>query len=237
MASFLTLFINFNVSASSPSYTCLNGSGLIKFYVPYYLTFHFYKAKDQTSTDVVQYKNEFQYVVIQNFSQSNKMNTFTDLYYLDNWFGWMPFYTKGKLARAKNTDISFWAQYEDGAAVVKAYGPGNFSINMLTSNIRGFSWDEEFTFPQYDPNWKLTRLSTGIIIQNDSSRTIDVYATLWEVNKWRLARDGAFYIIGIVIYFVILILMLSAGVNNWKAIVGYTIGFVVLLKSLGWVWL
>jgi hypothetical protein len=228
---------DFNVSAYAPSYLCVNVSGMIKFRTPFYLTFHFYKAKDATDMDVEEYKNEFQFIVLQNYTQVNQMNTFADLHYLDTWFGWMPFYTKGKIGRKVNTDVSFWSEYENGQAIIKLYETGNYSINMLTSNVHGLEWSKEFIFPQFDPDWNLQRLQTGLIISNTSSKTVNVYATLWEINKMRLVRDYAFWIVALVIYCGLMFLLISSGVGSWQAYIGFTIIYYLILKMIGWVFL
>jgi len=213
--------------------------GVMRWRVPFYVTVRFWKADIEnkssawTSTEVSAYKNDFQYVYMQFANSSASLNPLKDVSYLDSWFGWVPFY-KPVFSEDLDTTLSFWAPYSDGSALVKLYEAGNYTLGIITFGLKGFSWDYEFVYPQFNNEKyksKIIKDLDPVSISEETNSTLDVYISMWEINKYNVIMNLVYNIVIIVVAVVIFVVCANFG-GAKIGILGAT-AFITVMKLLG----
>lgn len=213
----------------------LMANGTMRWRIPFYETINFWQADNYTDTSVKQYKNEFQYVYMQ-FANNTGVNPLPDASYLDSWFnGWLPFY-HNSFTNSSTLDrkLSFWSNYTNGEARVKLYEAGNYTIGIVSMGIMAPLWTEEFIYPQYATkkySSKILNDNNPVNIGTESNATLDVYVSMWEVNKFNVINN-ILYNIAIVVFGVIMFILLFKFAGPGTALIG-TIGFIAIMKLAG----
>jgi len=213
--------------------------GVMNWRVPFYVTLRFWKADIDnkssawTSTDVSAYKNDFQYVYMQFANSSKSRNPLPNINYLDSWFAWMPFY-ENVFSEDLDDTLSFWSPYTDGSALIKLYESGNYTIGVITFGLKGFSWDEEFVYPQFNNKKYKSNIIKDldpVSITGETNTTLDVYISMWEINKYNVIMNLVYHIAIIVVGIVIFVICANFG--GLKAGVFGATAFIVVMKLLG----
>jgi len=222
--------------AWSLNYSCINSSNYtLKIREPFYYTFKFYRSTINTgnftyATD--QYVNDFQYVVLQ--FADYRPQAFRTTNYLNNFGNLFPFYKPINVAN--DATLSFWAEYQNGQAVVKLYEHQIYSINLLSYKMKGITWSNEFVYPQYSSERYLSTLEKGLDVNKIENITVTAIVSKWEINKVEAFNNLMYWIVVIGVYFLILWAMVSFGnYVNPGAIIGMTLGYFTIMKLLNFV--
>jgi len=229
-------YIEFYVSAYAPSYLCKNASASTFGRISYYLTIHLYKGATNTSdTNPVSYKNDFQYVFLQFANDTYGLKSYSprDLNYLDKWFGWVPYYpTSGVIATSIDTEMAFWDSYSDGVATIKLYEIGNYSVFLMSTDVTGVGWSDEFTYPQYDEEAITNTIKNQLQITEKKDYTIDIYLSAWDVFQFNLWMNLAKWAGIILVWFCLTIASIMT--RNTYIIIGFQFAYWTALKTLQW---
>jgi hypothetical protein len=228
--------IPFDIYLRNSTSDTLLSSGTMRWRNPYYLTIHFWKSDSNEtnqwgSTKSALYKNEFQYVYMQYASETSG-NPLTDISYLDSMVSWLPFYTDTFDSHIDNT-LSFWSDYVDGEAVIKLYEPGNYTIGIVTIPISGITWNEEFVYPQFaSKKYKSQIISSDApVALEGTDAEIEVYISMWEVNKFNVIMNVIYNIAIVLIGIVIFVFVAKFGGIGTAFLA--TAGFIIIMKLLG----
>jgi hypothetical protein len=208
----------------------LNDTETIKFRVPFYVTIHLYRSANNY-TDAEPYTNEFQYIYLRATNVSQPI--IRDLTYLDNFFTKVhfPFYRRTFTATADNT-ISYWDKYDTGEATIKLYETGDYSINLLTTDVTGVTWPYEFIYPQFSNEIYKSRIKDSVTFSTLVNYNMNVYVDMWEINKFNVMMNWAKWLAIVVIWIVLTILILMATQWNWQIATGFIIVYWLLITIL-----
>lgn len=224
----------FLFKANSQSYQCINATYTTKFREAFYYTFHLYQGSNITeSADTKPYKNDFQYLYLRFYNTSTSWTDstmFKDMSYLDRIFKGMPFYKQSFNVEFDDT-LTFWSRYNNGEARIKLYeAPMNYSLQVMTDDTYGLEWTDEFTKPQLqDYSWSSTILYK-FRVDEVESKTIGVYLSRWEINKFLFLMNIGYWILILVIWFVLMLLISRAGIG---AVIGFTLIYLTIAKLIG----
>ena len=211
-----------NVTVNNWTECCRSG-GLIKGRVPFNVTVSLYyrqglnRSVKITNYDVVYFK-----------FYDNRLHKMADLTWLDDVFGFLPYYQKGELTRVYDTAPAFWAWLSDGSGTVTLYEPGNYSV-YYESFRRSHGWD----FPFFKPQGDFVKVDSMIVrdtyVANESA-AMDVYVDLTDVYKFITLQSllafllfGVLWVVGGVVVY---------RVFGVKVLVGYAVVTLPLLLGV-----
>jgi hypothetical protein len=230
--------VPWNVPFNVTSYTSsdctgsmLREGGILKFRYSFNVTFYFFQYISNSSSSVTPYTNQFDYVYLQKYNPMH-ITSFQSLDYLDGWFGWVPFYKKGKITKNYDYTETFWSDYSHGYATIKLYESGNYSIYLLSYKTNNINWPYEFIKPQLQESSEFdSKVVDMFDISYVNNTAYNIKLTVWDISsKWALGN-----ILWAFLYIIIfLAVVIIASMINIKA--GLVIGLItlpILFKMLG----
>jgi len=185
-----------------------------------------------TNTETEAYCNEFQYIYLQN-ANTIYDGTFKDMSYLDDWFGWMPYY-KPTFSDVQDTEVSYWDKYENCEASIKLYEAGNYTVTLLSTDVSGLAWNEEFIYPQFGSKLSKSEIvsdSDSMIIVEETNTTVSIYASMYEVNKFNFLANLGYNML--IIFGAIGILVLASMSSDLKLAVILIPIWITFMKLMG----
>jgi hypothetical protein len=222
--------VTFNILIKNSSGALLaNATDILRFRIPYTLTFDFFKNENATNTGVVAYKNEFQYALLQYHDPYHNTSTFT----LDaasgtaftnsifNFFstiipGFQP--VKAKFTPRVTNDIFLFARVNNGVATINAYDNGTYDLFTFDAPIYGATLTYyEFGRPMSDGEnqWK-TAIAGNFDVLTNVNQGFSVFISAWEVYKWGLLKN-ILKIVFVLILWAAAIVALSFLLTCWLA--------------------
>ena len=214
-------------------------SAVMLWRIPFYLTINLLKQQTNndselmwTNTETEAYCNEFQYIYLQN-ANTIYDGTFKDMSYLDDWFGWMPYY-KPTFSDVQDTEVSYWDKYENCEASIKLYEAGNYTVTLLSTDVSGLAWNEEFIYPQFGSKLSKSEIvsdSDSMIIVEETNTTVSIYASMYEVNKFNFLANLGYNML--IIFGAIGILVLASMSSDLKLAVILIPIWITFMKLMG----
>ena len=234
-----TLFIVY----ANDSNTLVNQTftGTMKWRVPFTLDISLYKPNRSDSSVSELYKDDFTYIYMRFGSLNNYTNSFSfaSMGFLDDAFSWVPYYKKSFTTKM-DTKQSFWCNYIAGHCDITLYENGTYDLYVLKtkSKLSINYWEYEFIKPQNFEASFDTLLVNDFTIPKEEDGTMTLYASLWEVNKSQMLWNFFYYFIAAGIWLAVIIMIFCvAPMYAPQAIVGFTIGYLIILKIIGWLYL
>ncbi len=221
-----------------PAYQCKNTTTTIKIRIPFYYTVRLFKGGNYTNNDIglMSYKNDFQYIYFSFYNTSDL--PLSDLRYIDRLFSWVPFYKDSfthydDVYGVANTRDTFWSDYRDGQGTVKLYEccEHNYSIYILSTRLKGLSWEYEFIKPQIEKFSYDSKIIKDFRPRVRENTTMDIYISAWEISKFNFTMNIVKWIVIICIWLTATFFITQA---SWKATVPFTIGYFTIIKMMGW---
>jgi hypothetical protein len=206
---------------------------------PFYLDVYLYKENQSDTSTAQPYTDDFSYIYVRDSAGSTTTGSYNLATSLDNMFSWMPFYVSTHTAPLDLTE-SFWCSYTAGHCQIKMYNNGTYDLYVMKNKIKPSInyWQYEFYKPQNTEHTFDTRLVQNLVIPKAESGSIKIYASLWEVNKAQVFWNAFYYIIVIGLWLAMVIAIFCfAPQYAAQAIIGFSVGYIIILKIIGWLWL
>lgn len=197
--------------------------------VPFTIDVSFFTSDSLNNTNVRDYSNEFQYVIMQ-FSDGRKVEDYflNTLDFANEKFGGL----FGINERELDTTLSFWADYSVNPSQIKLYESGNYSISLLTTDYKtNITWDEEFIYPQ-SKNDKYFSNVVYVEVTDEVNQEADIYIDSYEISKFNFIMNIFKVILVFIVWLVVIGIITSfGGVKLGGIVAGVTLP--LALKLLG----
>jgi len=194
---------------------------------PFYVDISLYTGN--LSTNVKEYSNEFQYMVLQFSDGKIAEDYFYDsIDFANNKFNKLFGIDEEEL----DTTLSFWTDYSTNPGTIKLYESGNYSLNLLTTKTKSnISWSEEFIYPQRNDVEYFSNIVT-FAIEDEVDQEVDIYVDTWEISKFNFIMN-IFKVILVIIVWIVMVSIITSfgGVKLGGIVAGVTLP--LALKLIG----
>lgn len=216
--------VNFSVRVlSSVGDQLANGTGTLRFRVPFTVTMNFFKNKNTTNTDVEAYDNEFQYGVLVYHEPgvrqvSYELEVPNTNKVLNAIGGLFPYYRELETTTTTPVTQSIYlsARLDDGTAEFDLYNNGTYTLYTFNTDMYGgLTPLYEFGKPVRNGQTEFrSTVADDVVVGTESDATYSVFISAWEVYKWHVLKNFL-KIVACLLAWAILVMGISYAATFW----------------------